>query len=112
MQLSLVLLMRIYKKPHFNLKKQLEVHFIGERGADMEGPTKEFFHETISCLSKVNPAFSIQLFGGHDGNLVPLYGVDAISSGCFEMAGKFVAHSVLHHRPDFIGLSPAIANTQ
>lgn len=50
----------------------------------------------------------MQLFGGVDGHLVQLYGVDAISEGLFEIAGKIVAHSVLHGCDGFVGLSPAV----
>ena len=109
MQLSLLRqLMRIYKDRSLNLKKRIDVNFIGEQGADMGGPTKEFFHSAISCLSKVDPAFNVQLFGGLSDHLIPLYGVDAIASGCFEMAGKLIAHSILHGGPGFSGLAPAI----
>lgn len=100
--------MRIYKDPSLNFKKHIDVNFIGEQGADMGGPTKEYFLSAISCLSKVDPAFNIQLFGGLPGHLIPLYGVDAISSGCFEMSGKLIAHSILHGGPGFFGLAPAI----
>ncbi|XP_028412586.1 uncharacterized protein LOC114535481 [Dendronephthya gigantea] len=74
----------------------------------MGGPTKEYFHIAISSLTRMDPAFNIQLFGGKLGHLIPICGVDAVASGCFEMVGKLVAHSVLHDGPGFIGLSPAI----
>ena len=77
MQISLLMqLMRIYKDPRLDLTKAL-----GEHGADVGGPTKEYFHEVISILSKVDTLYNIQLFGGQEGHLLPLYGVDAISSG-------------------------------
>ena len=72
----------------------------------MGGPTKEFFHSAISCLSKVDPAFNVHLLGGLPGHLIPLYGVDAISSGCFKMTGKLLAHSILHGGPGILGLAP------
>jgi len=34
--------------------------------------------------------------------------LDAISEGLFEIAGKIVAHSVLHGCDGFVGLSPAV----
>lgn len=105
MQLSWLQLMRIYKNPRFNLKKQLDVSFVGEQGVDMGGRTKEYFHYAVSVLSQVDPAFNIQHFGGH---LLPLCGVHAISSGCFEMAGKLVAHNILHEGPGLVGLAPAL----
>ena len=80
-------LMRIYKDPKMELTKTLDVNFAGEEGADMGGPTKEYFHIAVSSLSKVDNAYNLQLFGGSDGHLVPLYGVDAVAGGCFEMAG-------------------------
>ena len=108
MQHSWLQLMRIYKNPRFNLKKQLDVNFFGEQGADVRGLTKEYFHYAVSVLSQVEPAFNIQLFGGQEGHLLPLYGVRAISSECFEMAGKLVAHNILHEGPGLVGLAPAL----
>ena len=100
-------LMKMYKIPKLNLKKKMpDITFSGEHGADMGGPTKEFFHNAISSLTRVDPLFNIQLFGGKQGHLVPICGVDAVASGCFEMAGKLVAHSILHDGPGFVGLSP------
>jgi len=97
---------RIYKNPQ--LTKSIDVHFYNEQCADLGGPTREFFHDAIACFTKVDPAFSIQLFGGLKGHLVPFYGVDAVSSGCFEIAGKVVAHSILHDGPGFVGLAPSL----
>lgn len=34
--------------------------------------------------------------------------MDPIASGCYEVAGKVVAHSILHGGPGFVGLSPAV----
>ena len=83
MQISLLMqLMRIYKDPRPDLTKPLNVNFVDEHGADVGGPTKEYFHEAISILSKVDTLYNVQLFGGQEGHLLPLYGVDAISSGC------------------------------
>ncbi|XP_067031279.1 uncharacterized protein [Acropora muricata] len=109
MQLSLLRqIMRIYKSPRFQLAKSLDVNFYHEQCADMGGPTKEFFHDAIASFTHVDPAFNIQLFGGQKGHLIPFYGVDAISSGCFEIAGKVVAHSILHDGPGFVGLAPSL----
>ena len=109
MQLSMLRqIMTIYKNPQFNLKKRVNVNFHGEQGADLGGPTKEFFHSAISSLSKVDPVFNMQLFGGQEGHLIPFYGVDAVSSGCFQVAGKLVAHSLKHDGPGLVGLSPAV----
>ena len=61
MQLSwLRQLMRIYKNPRFNLKKQLDVSFVGEQGADMGGGggNQRIFHYAISVVSQVDPAFN------------------------------------------------------
>ena len=109
MQISVLRqIMRIYKNPKFNLLRSIDVHFQGEQCADMGGPTREFFHIALNSFRKVDNVFNIQLFGGLNGHLVPLCGVDSIASGCFEVAGKVVAHSILHDGPGFIGLSPAI----
>ena len=63
-------LMRIYKDLKMELTKTLDVNFAGEEGADMGGPTKEYFHIALSSLSKVDNAYNLQLFGGSDGHLV------------------------------------------
>lgn len=109
MQISLLMqLMRIYKDPRLDLTKPPNVNFVGEHGVDVGGPTKEYFQEAISILSKVDTLYNIQLFGGQEGHFLLLYGVDAISSGCFEMAGKLIAHRVLHGGPGMAGLSPVV----
>ncbi len=44
MQISMLRqLMKMYKNPKLNLKKMPDITFSGEQGADMGGPTKEFF---------------------------------------------------------------------
>ena len=42
--------MRICKDPKMELTKTLDVNFAGEEGADMGGPTKEYFHIALSSL--------------------------------------------------------------
>lgn len=109
MQLSMLRqIMTIYKNPQFNFKKRVNVNFHGEQGADLAGPTKEFFHSAISSLNKVDPVFNMQLFGGQEGHLIPFFGVDAVSSGCFQVAGKLLAQSLKHDGPGLVGLSPAV----
>ena len=86
MQISAVRqLLRIYKNPKMNLRQEPDVWFVGELGADMGGPMKEFFSHAIQSLCRVDPLYNLQLFGGVEGHLVPLYGVDAISEGLFEI---------------------------
>ena len=88
MQLSMLWqLMMMYKNPKLNLKKIPDITFSGEHGADMGGPRKEFFYNAISSLTRMDPLFNIQLFGGNQGHLIPIRGVDAVASGCFKMAG-------------------------
>ena len=81
-------LMSIFKDPNLDMTKDPDIIFAGEFGADLGGPKREFFNLTIQSLSKVDTAYNLQLFGGEEGHLIPLYGVDAISEGCFEMVGK------------------------
>lgn len=83
-------LIRIYKRPGLNLEKYTDVSFTGECGADVGGPTKEYFHTSLASLSKVDPGYNFQLFAGEDGHLVPMYGADALSIRCFEMAGQMI----------------------
>ncbi|KAL9961661.1 hypothetical protein ACROYT_G030652 [Oculina patagonica] len=105
---SLRQLMRIYKQPDLNLKKHLDGSFSGECGADMGGPSKEFFHVSLASLKKVDPVYNFQLFTGEEEHLVPVYGADLLSSGCFQMAGKLLAHSILHGGDALVGLAPPI----
>ena len=60
----------------------------------------------VSCML-ILPSTS-NCFGGLKGHLIPFYGVDAIASGCFEIAGKVVAHSILHDGPGFVGLARSL----
>lgn len=90
------------------MKKNPDVHFVGECGADVGGPTKEFFHTALASLNKVDAIYNFQLFTGEHDHLVPLHGPDVHSSGCFEMARKLLAHSVLQGGGGMDGLAPAI----
>ena len=101
-------LMSLFKNPNLDMKKDPDVSFVGEMGTDLGGPKREFFSLAIHSLTKVDTAYNLQLFGGDEGHLIPLYGVDAISEGCFEMAGKLIAYSILHSCNGFIGMSPAV----
>ena len=92
--------MCIYKRPNLNLRKHPDVSFRGECGADMGGPSKEFFHVSLASLKKVDPVYNFQLFTGEEGHLVAVYGADVLSSGCF--------HSILHGGDGLVGLAPPI----
>lgn len=81
---------------------------MGEMRADLGGPTKEFFHFAIEALIKMDPSFRIQLFTGEQGHYVPICDMVALSSGCFEMVGKLLAHSFLHSGTGLVRLAPAV----
>lgn len=72
------------------------------------GAHKGVFPQCNFLPSKVHPEFNVKLLGSLSGHLIPLYGVDAIASGCFELAGKQIAHSILHGGSGFSGRAPAI----
>lgn len=109
MQLStLRQLMSLFKDPKFDMRKEPDVCFVGEMGTDLGGPKRELFSLAIHSLTKVDKLYNLQLFGGKEGHLIPLYGVDPLSEGCFEMAGKLLAYSVLHSCDGFFGMSPAV----
>ena len=76
--------------------------------ADVGGPTKEYFYSAIESLFKVDPVFGASLFTAERGHYIPVMNMDAISSGCFKMVGKLLAHSVLHGGPGLPGLAPAV----
>ena len=89
-------LMRIYKNPELSIRKVPDISFTGETAADVGGPTREFFYVAIDSLVKVDERSGIQLFFGVLGHMLPLCSLDALSGGCFLMAGKLLAHSILH----------------
>lgn len=101
-------LMKTYKDPKLDIQKSPDIHFEGEMAADAGGPTKEYFYSAIESLFNVDPIFGVSLFTGERGHYVPLMNMDAISSGCFKMVGKLLAHSVLHGGPGLPGLAPAV----
>lgn len=57
---------------------------------------------------KMDPLYRMQLFTGEQGHYVPICNMDALSSGCFEMVGKLLAHSFLHGGTGLVGLAPAV----
>ena len=93
-------LMRIYKNPGLSIKKVPDVCFTGE--------TREFFHVAIDSLIKVDERTGIQLFFGVCGHMLPLCSLDVLSGGCFLMAGKLLAHSILHGGSGLFGLAPTV----
>ena len=54
MQHSWLQLMRIYKNPRFNPKKQLDVSFFGEQGADMGGLTIDNLRNGLETQAKAS----------------------------------------------------------
>ena len=101
-------LMGLYKDPALDMRKSPDVSFTGEIAADVGGPTKEFFHTAIEALLKTDPLYRMQLFTGEQGHCVPICNMDALSSGCFLMVGKLLAHSFLHGGTGLVGLAPAV----
>lgn len=83
--------MRLMKDPNLDLRKEPDIMFEGQLGADLG----EFFSRALQSLVAVDQAYKTQLSGGMEEHRVPLYHVDAISEGCFTMAGKLLAWSVL-----------------
>lgn len=101
-------LMRLMKDPNLDPRKEPDIMFEGELGADLGGPKKEFFSRAMQSPVDVDQVYKIQLFGGLEDHRVPLYNVDAISECCFTMAGKLLAWSVLHNGEGLVGLAPAV----
>ena len=101
-------LMHIYKNPELSIRKVPDISFTGETAADVGGPTREFFYLAIDSLLKVDERSGIQLFFGVLGHMLPLCSLDALSGGCFLMAGKLLAHSILHGGSGLVGLAPSV----
>ena len=73
-------------------------------------PTK-FFHDAIACFAKVILPLTfnfLEVCRVISFHFSSFYEVDAVASGCFEIAGKVVAHSILHDGPGFVGLAPCL----
>ena len=97
--------LRKYKNPAFDLRKPLNVCFVGKPGLDAGGVTREFFHLLMKRMQ--GPGASFNLFEGRIGHLLPTYNYDMFSGGLFILAGKMVLHAILNNCSGMQGLSRA-----
>ncbi len=89
-------IIRIYKRPGFDLKSVPDIEFLNEIGIDSSSLSREFFHLVLMKL--------------RDGvHLVLIHCTSSLDSGLFHLFGKVLAHSVLHEGRSFIGMAPAVA---
>ena len=101
-------IIRIYKRPGFDLKSVPDIEFLNEIGVDGGGLTREFFHLILTKLRDGDPG-SITLFEGEADHLVSIHCASSLDSGLFHLFGKVLAHSILHEGMGFIGMAPAVA---
>ena len=100
---------RMYKRPGFNLKSTLEIEFANERGIDAGGLTREFFHLVLTKITSGDSKIGINLFEGATDHFVPIHCSSSLDSGLFHLFGKVLAHSILHGGMGFLGMAPAVA---
>ena len=92
-----------------NLKARIEVEFDGEAGVDAGSLTREYFNILMGLLRRGDKSNMPSLFEGQEDHIVPVHSVDALSSGCFYIAGQMIAHSLLNGGVGFVGMSRAVA---
>jgi hypothetical protein len=105
---------KIYKRPGFNLKSTPDIEFNSERGIDGGGLTREFFHLALTKIRTGDPNIGITLFEGATDHIVPIHCSSSLDSGLFHLFGKVLAHSILHGGMGFVGMgcvgmAPAVA---
>lgn len=98
-----------YKRADMNLKARIEVEFDGEAGVDAGSLTREYFNILMGLLRRGDKSNMPSLFEGQEDHIVPVHSVDALSSGCFYIAGQMIAHSLLNGGVGFVGMSRAVA---
>lgn len=96
----------VFKNPQFDFTTAPRIVFAGEAGVDAGGLGREY-----GILLR-NAIFSAKanLFEGPEDRKVPLYSIDAINSGLFQLAGKMVSYLIVHLDIGISGLSPAAYN--
>ena len=100
---------RLYKRPGFNPKSIPDIEFVGERGIDGGGLTREFSHMVLSKIRDGDSSIGITLFEGAEDHIVPIHCSSSLESGLFQLFGKIFAHSIPHGGMGFVGMSPACA---
>ncbi len=100
-------MIRKYKNPAFNIRKPLNVEFVGEFGVDSGGPTRELFFLLMKRLA-AGQADGINMFEGLQGHLLPRHDYNLLSGGLFVLVGKMILHSVLNGCCGMPGVSPAV----
>lgn len=98
-----------YKRAEMNLNARPEVEFDGEPGVDAGSLTREYFSMLMELLRNGGKSSMPPLFEGEEGHTIPVHSVDALSSGCFYIAGQMIAHSVLHGGVGIVGMSKAVS---
>lgn len=98
-----------YKRAEMNLNARPEVEFDGEPGVDAGSLTREYFSMLMGLLRNGGNSSMPPLFEGEEGHIIPVHSVDALSSGCYYIAGQMIAHSVLHGGVGIVGMSKAVS---
>jgi len=98
-----------YERAEMNLNARLEVEFEREPGVDAGSLTQEYFNMLMRLLRSGETASMPPLFEGQEGHIIPVHSVDALSSGCFYIAGQMIAHSLLHGGVGMVGMSKAVS---
>lgn len=95
----------LYKRG-LNVRAMPDVQFKGEDGSDASGPTREYFHLSMSHLATGDS--QIHLFEGEKDHLMPIHCIESFDSMLFYYSGLMISHSFLHEGYPLIGMSQAV----
>ena len=91
---------------------EVEVEFDSEPGVDAVSLTSEYVSMLMGLLRNGGTSSTHSmppLVEGEEGHIIAVYSVDALSSGCFYIAGQMIAHSVLHGGVGIVDMSKAVS---
>ena len=85
--------MRWFKRPDFDVEKNLKVKFLGELGADFGGPRRECLQKIITGLTQSG------IFQGKVGYLFPSPNIAKLVDKSVYNAGRMISSVICHGGP-------------
>ena len=85
--------MRWFKRPDFDVEKNLKVKFLGELGADFGGPRRECLQKIITDLTQSG------IFQGKVGYLFPSPNIAKLVDKSVYNAGRMISSVICHGGP-------------
>ncbi len=80
-----------FKRPTFDVTKNIKVVFVGEPSVDDGGPLQEMFTLLLNHIARFSG-----LFEGRDGHVIPAHNLSRLNTGEYYIAGKIIATSLVH----------------